>query len=135
MTSFKDWLDERNISPEEAAEMFGKSVGTIRNWRSAGVPDLVRPWVEQRMSELNPSDPPEPSLDRIILEITNEQFQNWNEAALGEGLLLKDWAIQTLDEALADSTGSGEAPDPLRSIALVSDDRVDYKATKKERGA
>jgi hypothetical protein len=129
MTSFKDWLDERNISPEDAAEMFGKSVGTIRNWRSAGVPDLVRPWVEQRMAELNPTPA---TLDRLVLEITNEQFAAWNEAALDEGLLLKDWAIQTLDDVAADSTGSGEAPNPLQSLPRAAEDGAAYIAKKKD---
>ena len=131
MTSFKDWLDERNISPEDAAEMFGKSVGTIRNWRSAGVPDLVRPWVEQRMAELNPSPA---TLDRLVLEVTNEQFAAWNDAALDHGIRLKDWAVQTLDGAAADLTGSGEAPNPLQSVPRAAEDGGLYGPTKKAAG-
>ena len=131
MTSFKDWLDERNISPEDAAEMFGKSVGTIRNWRSAGVPDLVRPWVEQRMAELNPTPA---TLDRLILEVTNEQFAAWNDAALDHGIRLKDWAVQTLDEAASDATGSDEAPNPLQSLPRAAEDGGLYGPTKKAAG-
>lgn len=131
MTSFKDWLDERNISPEDAAEMFGKSVGTIRNWRSAGVPDLVRPWVEQRMAELNPSPA---TLDRLVLEVTNEQFAAWNDAALDHGIRLKDWAVQTLDGAAADLTGSGEAPNPLQSVPRAAEDGGLYGPPKKAAG-
>jgi hypothetical protein len=131
MTSFKDWLDERNISPEDAAEMFGKSVGTIRNWRSAGVPDLVRPWIEQRMAELNPTPA---TLDRLILEVTNEQFAAWNDAALEHGIRLKDWAVQTLDEAASDATGSHEAPNPLQSLPRAAEDGGLYGPTKKAAG-
>jgi hypothetical protein len=65
MTSFKDWLDERNISPEDAAEM-------------------------------------------------------------------KDWAIQTLDDVAADSTGSGEAPNPLQSLPRAAEDGAAYIAKKKD---
>jgi transposase len=133
---FGEWLDGNGIDVEEAAAYFGVSEGSIYKWRSTpGVPDRKLDWVRTQMDAYTKRTEQISAPDRIVLEITNEQFQNWNEAALEEGLLLKDWAIQTLDEALADSTGSGQAPDPLRSIALVSDDRVDYKATKKERGA
>lgn len=121
MASFKEWLDERNISPEEAATIFGKSVGTIRNWRSAGVPDLLRGWVEQRMAELTIQAGNTP--ERISLEITREQFTAWNRAALLEGKIIYDWAADVLDEAAADagedSTGSSLPFNPLSSLKVA----------------
>lgn len=120
MTSFKEWLDARSIGPEEAATIFGKSVGTIRNWRSSGVPDLLRGWVEQRMAELDM--PTGKALDRVSLEITREQFTAWNRAALLEGKIIYDWAADVLDEAAAeaanDSTGSSLPFNPLASLKV-----------------
>lgn len=36
--NFKKWLDRNRIKPEKAALIFGKSKGTIHNYRSKGVP-------------------------------------------------------------------------------------------------
>jgi hypothetical protein len=131
MESFNEWMDERGMSAEEASEVFAKSPGTIRNWRSIGVPESQREWVAKRIAEHDATKAAD-VLNRIVLEVTNEQFAAWNEAALDEGLLLKEWAIQTLDDVAADSTGSGEAPNPLQSLPRAAEDGAAYIAKKKD---
>jgi hypothetical protein len=118
MNPFKDWLDAKNLSPDHAALIFGKSSGTIRNWRSAGVPELLRPWVEKKMAEI---DSPRSLPDRVTLEITAEQFDEWSRAALAEGKILRTWAIDVLDQQAAEDeqTGSGQPFNPLQSLKVA----------------
>jgi hypothetical protein len=107
MKSFNDWMDDRGISPEKAAGLFGKSAGTIRNWRSGGVPENLRDWVIKRMEELNKTTPAPVVLpERISLELTAEEFDTWNRAALAEGKILREWIIDALDRA-AEDEGEG----------------------------
>lgn len=130
---FGEWLDSNGIEVADAASYFGVSEGSIYKWRSTpGVPDRKLEWVQARMAAYSKQARSTPTLDRLVLEITNEQFEAWNEAALEEGLLLKDWAIQTLDEVAGDSTGSGEAPNPLQSLPRAAEDGAAYIAKKKD---
>lgn len=100
MKTLNQWMDNNGISPEKAAEIFGKSVGTIRNWRSAGVPENQREWVEKRMVEWNGKPLPEVP-DRVTLELSAEQFDAWSEAALADGKILRKWVIDSIDELAA----------------------------------
>lgn len=100
MKTLNQWMDNNGISPEKAAEIFGKSVGTIRNWRSAGVPENQREWVEKRMVEWNGKPLPEVP-DRVTLELTADQFDAWSEAALADGKILRKWVIDSIDEIAA----------------------------------
>lgn len=130
---FSQWMEAAGISLSDAAELFGVSEQTLYNWRStAGVPDRKLDWVQSQMAGFEKKTSNSPTLDRLVLEITNEQFAAWNVAALDEGLLLKDWAIQTLDDVAADSTGSGEAPNPLQSLPRAAEDGAAYIAKKKD---
>lgn len=36
-------------------------------------------------------------LDVITLEVERDQFDNWNRAALAEGLIIREWASKGLD--------------------------------------
>jgi len=127
MKSLNEWMDSHGITPETAAEIFGKSVGTIRNWRSAGVPANQREWVEKRMVEW--SGKPLPELpDRITLDVSREQFDEWSRAALHARQILREWAISTLDQAAeADQTGYSQAPNPLHSMPRAPEPGNDYR--------
>jgi hypothetical protein len=130
---FGKWLDANGVSVSDASSHFGVSEKTIYQWRSTiGIPDRKLEWVLAQMTAYIKRASATPTLDRLVLEITNEQFAAWNEAALDEGLLLKDWAIQTLDDVAADSTGSGEAPNPLQSLPRAAEDGAAYIAKKKD---
>lgn len=112
MKTLNQWMDNNGISPEKAAEIFGKSVGTIRNWRSAGVPENQREWVEKRMVEWNGKPLPEVP-DRVTLELTADQFDAWSEAALADGKILRKWVIDSIDEIAAkDPHHVEEVPPP-----------------------
>lgn len=129
---FAQWMDEVGILLSEAAELFGVSEQTLYNWRStAGVPDRKLEWVRTQMDAYGRKATQAPQLDRVVLEITDEQFAAWNDAAMAAQLRLKDWCITTLEAAAEEQTGSGLASDPL---ALVREPGVDY-VPKKERGA
>jgi hypothetical protein len=128
MKPLNEWMDAHGISPEQAAEIFGKSIGTIRNWRSGGVPSNQREWVEKRMVEWTGAPLPEIP-DRLVLEIPRDQFDEWSRAALAEGKILREWAIEVLDEAATlDQTGYGDTPNPVYPpLKKVAEDPVEYK--------
>jgi hypothetical protein len=128
MKPLNEWMDAQGITPEQAAEIFGKSVGTIRNWRSGGVPNNQREWVEKRMVEWTGAPLPELP-DRLILEVTRNQFDDWSRAALADGKILREWAIDSLDEAAAkDSTGYSQAQDPIYPpLSRVAEEGNEYR--------
>jgi hypothetical protein len=127
---FSQWMEEVGISLTEAAELFGVSEQTLYNWRSSiGVPDRKLEWVRARMEEFLKKSTRGSQLDRVVLEITDDQFAAWNAAALEDGLLLKEWAIQTLDDAALNPTGSSETFNPLESLKVAEPD-TDYLPKK-----
>lgn len=137
MESFNQWMDAQNMTPDEASEVFSKSPGTIRNWRSLGVPESQREWVAKRIGEREAAKIAA-SLNRVILDITGEQLDAWSAAAIDARLILRDWASQALDEAAAaDSTGSPETPNPLQSVPMAAEpsDPGDAYRTKKDGAA
>jgi hypothetical protein len=135
MKKFNEWMDAQGITPEAAAEIFRKSVGTIRNWRSLGVPESQLPWVEKIMAE-HDARGQSTSRDRIWLDVTDDQLRSYIEAAKHHDLYFKEWALSVLDEAAAaeDATVSGDGLDPVIPVLRVADDPGDY-APKKEMGA
>lgn len=73
------------------------------------------------MAELDKPAATEP--ERISLEITREQFAEWNRAALREGKIIYDWAADVLDaaaeESEADQTGSPLPFNPVQSLKVA----------------
>jgi hypothetical protein len=97
MNQLKEWMDANDVTPEQAAEFFGKTAGTIRNWRSSGVPATQREWVTKRMREgLGTPSPGIPN--RLTVEVDRESFRDWNRAALLAGQLIEDWAVESLNQ-------------------------------------
>lgn len=119
---FANWMDDAGMSLETATKYFGVSEQTIYNWRSTrGIPESRLPWVEERMREFIRTTGVENLPDRVTLEVTAVQFDEWNRAALAEGKILRQWAIDVLDEAAAadDQTGSDGSLYPVPSPSLL----------------
>lgn len=138
MESFNEWMDKRHMSAEEASDVFSKSPGTIRNWRSIGVPESQREWVLKRMTEMDLKKNQHGfTPERISVEITREQLANWNRASLLAGKIIYDWAVDILDEAAAEgeATGSSETLNPLQSLKKVAEDGTEYVPLKKVNDA
>lgn len=96
-------MDSHGLSIEKAAELLSKSIGTVKNWRSSGIPtrESVRSHVSafmKRYDEERAAEAAAELVDVINLEVSAEQFDAWNKAALEKGLIIRDWAIQGLDE-------------------------------------
>lgn len=133
---FGKWLDNEGISVAEASAYFGVSEKTIYQWRStSGIPDRKLEWVQTQMSTYARKTSQASELDRLVLEITDEQFSAWNDAACGAGLRLKDWCITTLDAACQDSTGLDATPNPVYPpLMKVAEPDAEY-LPKKGNGA
>ena len=122
-------MDEAGVDLASAASLFGVSEQTIYNWRSTrGVADSKAEWVESRMRDYIGSQQITNLPERITLEITPEQFDDWSQAALSEGKILRQWAIDSLDAAAeeASSTGYASIPNPLHSLPIVADEGKAY---------
>lgn len=114
---FGEWLDSKGIDVGEAASYFGVSEGTIYKWRSTpGVPETKANWVRERMAQYAVPRSEEKAPERVSLEITREEFAEWNRAALLSGKIIYDWAADVLNDAAAEQTGSSSAPDPVESL-------------------
>lgn len=133
---FGEWMDAAGMSLDAASTYFGVSTGTIYKWRSTpGVPDSRVDWVRARIAEYQKAAAIELP-DRITLEVPSGQFDDWNRAALVAGKILRDWAIDVLNEAAAaaeadDSTGYEAIPDPagLRFLRAAEPEGPEYGGT------
>lgn len=133
---FGEWLDTKGIDVGEAASYFGVSEGTIYKWRSTpGVPETKTNWVRERMAQYEPRQSRQHVPERVSLEITREEFADWNRAALLDGKIIYDWAIDVLNEAAAEQTGSGDASNPPKSLALVAEEGNAYRPPSPSGGA
>jgi len=98
---FKDWMDQRGLTSKAVASALHVEEQTIRHWRSLGVPNRRLPHVKKFMEEWDAAIP-QSEIEKlreqaIILHTSREQFRAWNLAALEEGKLIEDWAIQGLE--------------------------------------
>jgi len=98
MESFKSWMDKTGVSLASAADLFGKTIGTIRNWRSAGVPETQKEWVRKQMRSYEMEERANLP-ERLTLTPSSDQFDQWNRAALREGKIVREWAMDAHDEA------------------------------------
>ena len=97
---FKSWMEERGLTSESLAPLINRSKGTVENWRSQRVPDRARVELSAFMEHYDADKAAAlEKLDKIALEIPNDRFERWNQAALDEGLLIKDWMVKALNEA------------------------------------
>lgn len=106
--SFKRWMDSHKLTSAGAAEALHVSAQTIRHWRSQGVPNRKRSQVLQWMETYNPlaKEIEELRQQTLLIRASQEQFTNWNHAALREGKIMEDWARDGL-ETMADQGRQG----------------------------
>lgn len=121
---FKQWMDERGFKPETLSALIGKEAGTLTQWRSRGVPSRpsVRAHVTAFMERYDAEKAAEAAkelVDVINLEVTPEQFDTWNKAALEEGLIIREWAIKGLDE-MAREEFSNITPLPKKADIMAA---------------
>jgi SOS-response transcriptional repressor LexA len=93
-------MDKHGLTAASISPLIKKEAGTINNWRSNGVPerDSVRAHVTAFMEQYDAErDIEAEHLDVINLEISAERFDAWNRAALAEGKIIRDWAVEGLD--------------------------------------
>jgi len=126
---FAKWMDDAGIDLAAAGAHFGVSQQTIYNWRStSGVPASREEWVKSRMREFLSSHEFTTLPDRVTLEVSAEQFDEWSRAALAEGKILRQWAIDSLDELAAaaedPSIGLAEPPPPLYYLPESGSEKV-----------
>jgi transcriptional regulator with XRE-family HTH domain len=94
---FKEWMDSKKLRAKDVCKRFGVSEQTIAHWRSKGVPARKQPhvnyviacWENPTAAELGST---------LLLKPSAAQFRAWNQAALNEGQLLEQWAIEGLDQ-------------------------------------
>jgi hypothetical protein len=129
---FKTWMNERGLTSEGLAPLLNRSKGTIENWRSQTVPERARAEVyifmrnydAEKLKELK-------ALNVINLQIPPDKHDLWNEAALKQGLIIKDWAIQGLDEMAKRELTSRKSVNydfNRKNDQMVAEDEQDFNA-------
>ena len=128
---FFNWFD--SLGPENkeiTAKSLENSISTIGKWRSRGIPKgkkfscekLLSDDLAQKVSDLQQANAV------IPLAISQEQFRNWNKAAMKsgkEGMLIEDWAIAALDQ-LASEEPLVAGITPLSRPPMVAEEEGAY---------
>lgn len=132
---FKTWMDERGLTAETIAPLIQKEEGTIRNWRSRGVPgrESVRSHVSAFMENYDLAKIDDAPLNALTLHLSQSQFDDWNRAAMKKGLIMREWAIEGLDSLAKNEPGaeseSGRSVSYLREApreGLLSEPETDF---------
>lgn len=111
MATLKDelrtWMSFHKLTLEQAAEMFGVEKQTVANWRSAGVPVRRAPHVRAVMDKypMHGGGTAQLLNQPLLIQASRDQFRRWNAAAVREGKLIEDWAIEGLDQLAAEWEG------------------------------
>ncbi len=124
MKTLKEWMDSSGVGLEEASQLFGKTIGTIRNWRSSGVPASQTDWVNKQIAAYE-SRRSENISDRLTLNPTAEQFDEWNSAALKSGKIIREWAMDALEDAASSELYDTGNKTTLR-VAEPAQDHADH---------
>lgn len=115
--TFRDWLDARGITAQQAAQMFGVAEQTIANWRSAGVPERRRMHVEAVMASWQPTGS-QPRLEATIVINPNiSQLQAWHNAAQDQSKDLESWTVDGLDQLAEEQLSAQEQAGPTSAAA------------------
>lgn len=138
---FGEWLDRHEVGVGDAAVLFGVSEGSIYKWRSSlGVPPRKLEWVRLQMASHERRAAASGSLDRLVLEVTDQQLRSYIEAAAHEGIYFKDWAVKTLDRAAESDGDDGEGDTrsadttPITFPRAAEDDGPGYSTKSRDAG-
>lgn len=115
---WKEWMKRNgNLELKELAERWGMNYGTLRNWSSKGVPrskwELVRTLIGSQSFK-----------DRLVVEVSEEEFDKFNQAALDQGLKIKDWMVRACKEATEEN---------LKEWRRVAEQPASYGLTAEQR--
>ncbi len=101
----KEWLKAIKKDRQWLAEMTGATLSTVNKWLSSsrGVPANVSRLIERLMTQYPVSTttatlPPSDDENTLTLTVDAPTFDSWNAAAMEEGKLLRQWAIDVLNE-------------------------------------
>lgn len=95
-----EWLERTRRSRKWLQEQCEVSKQAVSNWLREKNPQSISAAAQIKIAELMSADSEAEKelLDIINIEISPEKFDTWNKAALDEGLIIRDWAIKSLDE-------------------------------------
>lgn len=95
----KAWLKRLSLSRDWLADKIGVSKRTVDNWLSSSIdiPERSAAMIRQIMDD---SEKMAEGISTNIfsVECTLDQFRRFSRAALEDGMILEDWALQILDE-------------------------------------
>jgi SOS-response transcriptional repressor LexA len=114
-------MDSRRLKASDICDALHVSEQTIHQWRSMGVPPRRKPHVMRFMAEwLEANEKPtdgEDGLQTLVLTPTIDEFEQWNEAALEEGLTIKKWVVASIERGLDAARGRDSSKNPrLKNI-------------------
>lgn len=136
---FKAWMDRLKLRAEIVGKALNVTGQTVRNWRASSIPKRKRAEVERMMAEWE-SNPSSHFGPRLVINATDQQFQNWNDAANhcpGGPKRIEEWARDGLNE-LAKEYFSKKGPRPLtpdeEQTLRAADEHAEYKVQKLQSG-
>lgn len=99
----KAWLSTSGRDREWLAEQCGSSKNTVNNWLSTNiqVPSKALRIIETLMradAEVERAKNPAPPMS-LVLEVEGKRFDAYNRAATQRGLIIREWAVDILNEA------------------------------------
>lgn len=96
----KDWLKEQGFTRDWLAARCGVEVKTVNNWLSSPrpIPAKAILILHQLMEATAESVQTEPT-NVLIVKIDDHRFDAYSAKALEEGFTLRNWVINSLDEA------------------------------------
>lgn len=100
--------------------------GTVDNWLSSsrGIPSKAMILIQRLMeadAQAERAQNPSPSMT-VVLEIGREDFDRYNRAAITHGLIIREWAVEVLNEAARRALTKND----LKTLPKVADDGGKY---------
>lgn len=132
----KIWLKASHLDRQWLADRCGVEIKTVNNWLSSPRPIPAKAVLIIRAIMDATVDPAPPESESVIvLRVDEDRFDAYNRASMAEGLTIRDWAINALDQAAeedtqpiyhalppipglkvaTDPTGSSDTSDPVQS--------------------
>lgn len=134
--SVKQWLRDHpdRDGRRWLASLCEVSKRTVDNWLSspAAIPSKALVIIGRQMDadrEAARSRQPAPD-QNLVLEVDPETFDQYNRAALSKGLIVRDWAVDTLNQAAErDVENAKEFGVPAEDVEAASTDTVERVET------
>lgn len=119
---FREVTKRTGWTASKLAPEFGVSEGTMRNWRGkGGVPRRAWPSVWRWLKAIQQTE----ESTVIKLEVSEEQFDRYDEAAKNRGMKIKPWMLTVLDEVSLDDLGILRVAEPPPSYGLTAEQKAE----------